>query len=154
MDAFRYHSQGPQDTIALGARLARRLVAGDIVCLYGDLGAGKTTFTKGIARGLKIRGQAVVSPSFVLMNAYEGRLPLFHFDFYRITDSCDIAGIGYEEYLYGDGVAVIEWADRLGRLLPSDHIAVRFSVDGSESRRIEIVAQGARPRTLLRKFKK
>ena len=106
-------SESQKETMQLGARLAKLLKPGDIVCLYGDLGTGKTTFVKGMAKGLKISETEVHSPTFVLMNLYEGRVPLFHFDFYRLDDIQQIGMIGYDEFLYDDGIAVVEWAEKL-----------------------------------------
>ena len=142
MKPVRYHSRSAAETMALGSRLARHLTKGDIVCLSGELGSGKTTFTKGIARGLRIHHHQVVSPSFVLLNRYAGRIPLFHFDFYRVVEPQEISAIGCEEYLYDDGIAVVEWAERLGPLLPRDYIAVRFLTTGEDRRNIEVSVRG------------
>jgi len=138
----------------MGKKLAALLRKGDIVCLFGELGSGKTTFTKGIAVGLHIRKEAVNSPTFVLMNEYDGRLPLFHFDLYRLEETPEILSIGYEEFLYGDGVAVVEWAEKLKRLLPKEFIRVAFSVKKENERLIEFSALGARPKKILLKLKK
>ena len=119
-------SEGPEETKAFGKHLAKGLRGGDIICLFGDLGSGKTTLNKGIAAGLNINPKEVNSPTFILMNIYKGRLPLFHFDLYRIEDLHGISSIGYDEFLYGDGVSVIEWADRLGEFLPEEHLRIEM----------------------------
>src|SRR3990167_3061167 len=111
MKAINVLSKSTDQTLELGEKLARHLRKGDILCLGGELGSGKTIFIKGIAQGLKISPAKVHSPTFVLMNAYEGKLPLYHFDLYRLEGVREISTIGYEEFLYGDGVSVIEWAD-------------------------------------------
>src|SRR3989338_3030772 len=107
-------SKSVHDTKSIGKTIAKHLKAADIICLFGELGSGKTMLTKGIAGGLKIKESKVISPTFVLIREHsKGILPFYHFDLYRLKNECEIAAIGYEEYLYGDGVSVIEWADRL-----------------------------------------
>ena len=137
----------------LGKKLAVLLSKGDIVCLFGDLGSGKTVFTKGIAGGLSIRKDAVNSPTFVLMNEYKGKLPLYHFDLYRLDNPQEIAGIGYEDFLYGEGVAVIEWAEKLQTLLPKEFLRVQFFTVNENERRIELSAVGKRAVTILNRLK-
>lgn len=147
----QYISHGEPDTVRLGQELSRHLNAGDIVCLVGDLGAGKTTFVKGLAKGLKIDPARVNSPTFVLMNIYDGKRPLYHFDLYRLENSSEISNIGYEEFLYGDsaGIAVIEWADKLGPLMPKEYVGVTLAHKSPQERLIRITAQGPRYRLLL-----
>ncbi len=135
-------SKGENETLQLGEKLAKRLRKGDIVCLQGELGAGKTTFIKGVAKGLKIAPEKVNSPTFVLMNAYHGRLPLYHFDLYRLETTGEIGAIGYEEFLYGDGVSVIEWAERLGALTPKEYLRVELKHKGENERSIKVSAVG------------
>ena len=147
-------SKKTEDTIRLGKRLAGFLKKGDIVCLFGDLGSGKTTFTKGIAKGFKINEAAVNSPSFILMNQYVGRLPLFHFDLYRIDNAKEIFSIGYEEFLYDDGVAVVEWAERLGVLLPKNYLKVEFTHRGKNERLIKFFSVGSRAENIIAKLKR
>ncbi len=134
-------SRGAGDTFDLGLRLGRRAAAGEVYALYGDLGAGKTAFAQGFAKGLGI-DEAVTSPTFVICCAYEGgRLPLYHFDAYRIADVSEMEEIGYEEFFYGDGVSLVEWADLVEELLPRDCIRVwieRVSNDDFDVRRIRI----------------
>ncbi|MBQ7556744.1 MAG: tRNA (adenosine(37)-N6)-threonylcarbamoyltransferase complex ATPase subunit type 1 TsaE [Lachnospiraceae bacterium] len=134
-------SRGAGDTFDLGLRLGRRAAAGEVYALYGDLGSGKTAFAQGFAKGLGI-DEAVTSPTFVICCAYEGgRLPLYHFDAYRIADVSEMEEIGYEEFFYGDGVSLVEWADLVEELLPRDCIRVwieRVSNDDFDVRRIRI----------------
>ena len=137
-------SKSPQETVRLGERLGKALKRGDIICLFGDLGTGKTTLIKGIARGMGLRRCAVNSPTFVLMNIYEGRLPLFHFDFYRLDGIGEISAIGYDEFLYDDGVAVIEWADRLGSELPVEYLKVELKHKDLNERILQFSARGQR----------
>jgi tRNA threonylcarbamoyladenosine biosynthesis protein TsaE len=132
-------SKSAEETIDLGAKFAEGLKKGDCVALIGDLGAGKTVFTKGIARGLGVRNARYVnSPTFVIIKEYKGRCPLYHFDLYRLDGHSGFDDMNYEEYFYGDGVTVIEWADKILELLPKKHIEVRLSAVDENKRKIEI----------------
>ena len=112
------HSE--QETYELGKRLGEQASAGDVFTLEGDLGVGKTIFTKGFAKGLKIE-EAISSPTFTIVQVYEsGRLPFYHFDVYRIGDVEEMEEIGFEDYVYGDGVSMIEWANLIEDILPKD----------------------------------
>jgi len=133
-------SKSRDDTIAFGARLARRLKKGDVVALAGELGAGKTVLVKGIAKGLGVRDiRSVNSPSFVIVKEYRGSMPLTHFDIYRLDSPSTLNEIGYDEYVYGDGVTVIEWADKIRSLLPrrSIEITITLRPDGTRSIRVK-----------------
>ncbi len=123
-----------------GKHLAAVLSAGDIVCLTGDLGAGKTTLTKSIAEGLEV-DDYVTSPSYTIVNEYEGRLKLYHFDVYRINDIEEMYELGHEEYFYGDGVCVIEWAGMIEELLPENRIWIEiYRGDALDARNLVIKA--------------
>lgn len=133
--------------------MAKSLKRGDILCLFGQLGAGKTVFTKGIAAGLGIKKENIISPSFVLIREYpEAKLPFYHFDLYRLKEQKQILFLGYEEYLYGDGVSVIEWADRLGRLLPLEFLKIELLIKDVKERRIKFTSFGSRYQELLEKI--
>jgi tRNA threonylcarbamoyladenosine biosynthesis protein TsaE len=142
MNSVSVLSTNTEQTLRLGEKLAKHLRRGDILCLEGDLGSGKTTLIKGIAKGLKIAPEKVHSPTFVLMNAYEGKLSLYHFDLYRLEGVREISSIGYEEFLYGHGVAVIEWAGRLGELTPKEYLRVELKHKGENERLIKFLALG------------
>jgi tRNA threonylcarbamoyladenosine biosynthesis protein TsaE len=143
-------SRSVQETINIGKAIASRLKGQDIICLFGEFGSGKTVLTKGIAERLGVRKSQVISPSFVIIRQHlEGRLPLYHFDLYRLKDAQDIFNLGYEEYLYGDGVSVIEWAEKLNGLLPAEYLRVELCVGGKEERRIVLSAFGPRYEKLL-----
>ncbi|MBO5488495.1 MAG: tRNA (adenosine(37)-N6)-threonylcarbamoyltransferase complex ATPase subunit type 1 TsaE [Eubacterium sp.] len=137
-----WESFGEQETAALGRELAAQVKPGDILLLEGDLGVGKTVFAKGFAEGLGIT-EPITSPTFTLIQEYEeGRLPLYHFDVYRIADEEEMYEIGYESYFFGQGVCLIEWASRIPGLLPDDCRTVRIQKDlkrGFDYRRIELV---------------
>jgi|SRR5919109_1469606 tRNA threonylcarbamoyladenosine biosynthesis protein TsaE len=138
------------DTQTLGEHLGRLLDAGDIVCLYGELGSGKTILCKGLAKGLGVTHErAVRSPSFVLIQRYRGRVPVYHADLYRLDGTADIADIGLREMLGGDGVAVIEWADKLDALLPSERLDIILEHRTEEARLITVHPRGARYRRLV-----
>ena len=142
-------SSSEAETEALGERLAGLLRVGDVVALYGDLGAGKTTFVRGLARGLGSE-DAVASPTFVLMHVYEGRLPLYHFDAWRLEGPGDLAALGVEEYLEGDGVAVVEWSERAEGLFPPERLEVHLEQGGEpQERRVRLVGRGARGAELV-----
>ena len=152
MDTFKLETRSPEETLRLGQRLAQCLKGGEIICLSGNLGSGKTTLVKGIARGLKIEEKKVNSPTFVLMNTYEGKLPLHHFDFYRLGDPKEIAGIGYDEFLYGNGVAVVEWAERFGSLMPPENLEIRLTDAGDDKRILNFIAHGAKYQQIVVKL--
>ncbi|MCK5012472.1 MAG: tRNA (adenosine(37)-N6)-threonylcarbamoyltransferase complex ATPase subunit type 1 TsaE [Candidatus Omnitrophica bacterium] len=141
MNSEKFISKSPEETKAFGIHLAKCLKGGDIICLFGDLGSGKTTLIKGIAAGLNINPTNVNSPTFVLMNIYEGLPPLYHFDLYRLEDLHGISSIGYEEFLYGQGVSVIEWADRLGKYLPEQYLKIELKHKKLNERAIRLSAK-------------
>lgn len=122
-----YESNSPEETYEIAFKMGQEIKRGDIVCLYGDLGVGKTVFAKGFAKGLGVN-DVVTSPTFTLVQEYHGtRMPLYHFDVYRIGDIEEMFEIGYEEYFYGDGVCLIEWADFVKELLPHGYTKVTIS---------------------------
>ena len=134
---MRIISKSPDETLYIGRDIARNLKPSDIICLFGDLGSGKTVLAKGIGLGLGVRAGEINSPSFVLLRQYnEGRVPLYHFDLYRLKGPRDIMSLGYEEYLYGDGITVIEWPDRLKYLMPKECLKVRLFISVNKQRRL------------------
>ena len=139
--AERVVSATPEETEAAGARLAVQLAAGDVVALTGELGAGKTRFTQGLARALGVTGR-VVSPTFVLVNEYRGRLAVHHVDAYRTGSLTELLDLGLEEMFSGDGVTVVEWADKLIPLLPPHAIHVHIEGVGDEPRTITVTRPG------------
>jgi tRNA threonylcarbamoyladenosine biosynthesis protein TsaE len=133
------------ETEAFGRRLGALLFPGAVVALVGQLGAGKTHLVRAIAEGLCIANPDVVSsPTFVLIQEYAARLPIFHFDAYRLAHARDFADLGVHEYFDGDGVCLIEWADKVRDVLPKEHLELQLLITGPESRHIEITARGAR----------
>ena len=142
-ESFTYMSTTPEETERLGEELSGKFREGDCVALLGELGGGKTRFVMGIARGLGSKG-FVKSPSFTIINIYEGgRLPLYHIDLYRIHRPEDFHAAGLDEYVYGKGVSVIEWADRTPWLIRECRISVRFRYVSEGEREIEVRIKGA-----------
>lgn len=134
-------SFSPEDTFAFGAELGEKCNPGDILTLHGDLGVGKTLFSKGLGKGLAI-DEPISSPTFTVVQVYDsGRLPLYHFDVYRIADIEEMDEIGYEDYFYGEGVCLIEWAEQIQELLPDNVISITIEKDlekGFDYRRITL----------------
>lgn len=132
------------ETEAIGEELGQKARVGQIYCLSGDLGVGKTVFTKGFAKGLGITEQ-VTSPTFAIVNEYQGRLPFYHFDAYRISCEEEMEDTGYEEYFYGEGVCLVEWAELVRDLIPTDAIWITIEKDYAKAddyRRITIEQEG------------
>lgn len=138
-------TKGSEQTKLWGEKLGRCLEKGDIVCLIGGLGVGKTVFGQGIAKGLEVENENeyVTSPTFLMMREYrQARLPLFHFDLYRVESMTELYDLGYEEYLFGDGVTIIEWAEKMEELLPSEYLRVEISWINQNSREINFIPYG------------
>lgn len=135
------------DTAKLGINLGKSLNAGDIICLTGDLGVGKTHITKGIAKGLGINDN-ITSPTFTIVNEYDsGRLKLNHFDVYRVSDPDEIYAIGFDDYIFSDAVSIIEWANYIEEILPNDLLHIDIKKDyskGEDYRKITLNAYGKR----------
>jgi tRNA threonylcarbamoyladenosine biosynthesis protein TsaE len=135
-----------EETLELGRKIGSAVNANDIICLNGGLGTGKTHLTKGIAEGLGIKDN-ITSPTFTIVNEYIGRLKLYHFDVYRVNDPDEIYNIGFDEYIFGDGVCVIEWSDYIKELIPAQYLSIdikKDSVTNINSREIIINSYGER----------
>lgn len=142
-----FHTTSPEETEALGERIGRALEQETVVALFGGLGAGKTTLTKGIARGLDVP-DLVHSPTFTLIHEHKGRVWVYHFDLYRLDDPSQLLDLDYEDYVYGPGVTIIEWAERAGNLLPADRLEVRITGEGDD-RTLELTATGPHAEGML-----
>jgi len=141
---------GLDATVALGRRLGGLLFPGSVIGLIGPLGAGKTRLVRAVAEGLKIRDSRVVtSPTFVLIQEYDARLPIYHFDAYRLTGERDFLDLGVHEYFEGRGVCLVEWADRVQSCLPAEHLRITLEVTGETTRRLTAEAFGDRYQQLL-----
>jgi tRNA threonylcarbamoyladenosine biosynthesis protein TsaE len=143
-------STSPAETRRLGVWVGRRLTAGDVIRLTGEMGAGKTLFTRGIAEGLGVpRGRGVRSPTFTLVHEYQGRHPIYHIDLYRLREK-ELEEVGWEEYLWGDGVAVIEATEKIGQRLPGERLDVVLVREGVRRRRLVLVGYGRRFQLLVK----
>jgi len=137
-------AESEEDTLAFGKRIGENLRPGDILLLYGDLGSGKTVLSKGIACGTGV-SDMVTSPTFTLMNPYAGKYPVYHFDLYRLTRPEELYDLDYEEYFYGDGIAIVEWPERMGHLLPEEYMKIcLFKTDSVTRRKITLEPFGRR----------
>ena len=133
-------SNSVEETIEIGEEIAAKLKKGDVVALIGNLGSGKTVLTKGIAKGLGVKDVRYVnSPSFVIIKEYKGKIPLYHFDLYRLDKAHSLDPLSYDEYFYGRGVTVIEWADKIRKLLPKKYLEIRLSAAGENKRKVEML---------------
>jgi tRNA threonylcarbamoyladenosine biosynthesis protein TsaE len=151
--ALDFISHGAQQTQRLGARLGELLSPGDVLLLEGELGAGKTVFAQGVAQGLGIT-DPVTSPTFTLIHEYRGRLPLYHVDLYRLGNAAEAADLGIEDYLYGEGVTLVEWPGRAEGVLPSAHLVVSLRPITETKRGIRMVPTTAHYARLLAAFKR
>jgi tRNA threonylcarbamoyladenosine biosynthesis protein TsaE len=151
---FSVITSSTEQTEEVGRVLGTMLEAGDLICLFGDLGAGKTHFSHGVAQGLQVQDQYITSPTFTFVNEYQGRIPLYHIDLYRLKDPSELESIGFEEYLDSDGATVIEWAERAEEELPGEKLNVYISDVSENSREIGFFAEGERYERLLVRFRK
>ncbi len=154
MKRYTFLSSSPAATSGFGKKMGERLKGGSVIALIGELGCGKTLLTRGICDGLDVPLRQVNSPTFVLVNEYRGRLPVFHIDLYRLGEIADGFEIGILDYLaqVESGVMVVEWAEKVLSLLPRDRLEVRFHVLSARKRRIELSAGGGRFSSLLKEL--
>ena len=146
-------SRSPHETKSWGRRLASLLEGGELLGLIGDLGAGKTCFIKGLARGLSLREEDILSPTFTMIQEHHGRFPLYHIDLYRLEEAT-LDDLGLREYLFSEGVAAVEWFERLRGGADMDYLAVRISYAGANLRRIEFSAVDSRHAQIISKLKR
>jgi tRNA threonylcarbamoyladenosine biosynthesis protein TsaE len=154
MQPLTFNSQSPDQTQLLGSCLGKLARKADVLLLTGELGTGKTCLVQGIARGLNVEEYAF-SPSFVILRQYHGRLPLYHIDLYRLDSLDEIVGLGLEDYFYGDGVCVIEWAEKAQQLVPPDNLllSMNYVPASPRERSIHLKPQGERYNQLLKELK-
>jgi tRNA threonylcarbamoyladenosine biosynthesis protein TsaE len=144
MSTFAFRSDSLADTAALGAALAEALPDGSVIALLGTLGAGKTQLVQAVAAASGVNPRDVTSPTFVLINEYRGRRPIYHFDAYRIADDDEFLQLGPEEYFEGRGLTFVEWAERVASCLPSERLEIRITVLADTSRRFDLEGIGRR----------
>lgn len=150
---WEFVSRSLADTDVLGQAVGESVEPGTVLALSGNLGAGKTRFTQAVATALGVPEQQVTSPTFVLIQEYAGRLPVFHFDTWRIKNPQEFLDLGADELMHADGVCLIEWANRVSELLPADHLAVSIELDDETTRRFRFAATGNRSALLLRQIR-
>ena len=138
METLKIRLKNTNETLKLGEIIGKSLNPGSIIALVGDLGAGKTVLVKGIAKGLGV-DEEPNSPTFVIMNQYEGRIPLYHFDLYRVSSEEELFGIGYDEFFFGEGVAAVEWADRVQNVFPEHTIKIEIKIPEPSSEDSETI---------------
>ncbi len=150
---FSVITTSAEQTWRIGEMLGAMLGAGDTVCLYGDLGAGKTSFSYGIAQGVEVKTDYVTSPTFTFVNEYAGRVPFYHIDLYRLKGPDELENIGFDEYIDSDGITVIEWAERAEDELPAECLSIYLSYVNENSREIGFLAEGERYQKILEELK-
>lgn len=150
MREYERITNSEHETKEIGIYLASLLERGDVITLEGDLGAGKTTFTKGIAKGLGVK-RAVTSPTFMIIKEYDGELPLYHMDAYRLEHSDE--DIGFDEYFYGDGISVVEWASFIEDYLPEERLMVKIELVNTEKRKLTMIPKGKKFEKVLLRLK-
>jgi len=149
-----FHSKNVSETIRFGKRIGRLLQRGDVVALVGELGTGKTQFIKGLASGVGVKNPRYISsPSFTLIKEYQGRIPFYHIDLFRLKTEEEAEGLGLEEYYQGDGVSAIEWADKIPSLLPEELLWTQITYAGLHTRSIELIGKGERYEELLKSLR-
>ncbi|MDR6120605.1 tRNA threonylcarbamoyladenosine biosynthesis protein TsaE [Bacillus sp. SLBN-46] len=149
MNQFEWKTTNSEETSNLAERLAQLLQPGDVIALEGDLGAGKTTFTKGLAKGLQVK-KTVNSPTFTIIKEYNGRLPLYHMDVYRVADAFE--DLGFDEYFEGDGVTVVEWAHLIEEQLPQERLTIFLYREEGDQRKMVFVPKGKRYEQLCKEI--
>jgi tRNA threonylcarbamoyladenosine biosynthesis protein TsaE len=148
---FSVVTRNENETRALGEKVGALLRPGDFVALYGELGSGKTRFAQGVALGADVNPDThVTSPTYTILNEYKGTYPVYHFDLYRLGGDTDIAELGFEEYFYGNGICLVEWAERLDSELPDQYLKVYFYHAEGDTRRIEFDWRGERYEEMVR----
>jgi len=152
MSHFQIISHSPEQTQRLGTRIGELALRGDIFLLSGELGTGKTCLTQGIAWGLDI-DEYTLSPSFVIVREHQGRLPLYHIDLYRLDDIAEIMELGLDNYLYGDGVCVVEWAEKGLSILPAEHLLIEISYLSDTERSLQLKSSSPRYREIMAQMK-
>ena len=146
-------TNSPEETVHLGRKIGKLLKQGDVVALLGNLGAGKTVIANGLCSGLGVKENYITSPTYTIVNQYDGRIPVYHIDLYRLNDSKELYNLGWDEYIYGHGACVIEWADKAKEMLPEEYLMVNIKVTGTNKRKIILQAKGSSYRNLLERLR-
>ncbi len=141
-NGVEFNTKSPKDTIDVGKKIGKLLKEGDVVALIGDLGAGKTVISKGLCSGLGVEEDYITSPTYTIINQYDGKIPVYHIDLYRLKNSDELYNLGWDEYIYGHGTCIIEWADKAGEMLPEEYLTINIEVTGKNKRKITLQAKG------------
>ena len=150
MDVLHLTTRSSDETEAYGRAIGSLLKPACFLALQGELGGGKTCFTRGVVAAVAPESaHLVASPTYAIMNCYGGKVPVYHFDFYRLAGDDDVIELGFEEYFYGDGVSVVEWSERLTKVLPDDHLTICFEYTGDDQRLITISGSGTESTAIM-----
>lgn len=149
MDKYVIHTTSPEETMKIAEQIGEKVEQGTVITLEGDLGAGKTHFTKGLAKGLEVK-KTVNSPTFTIIKEYKGRIPLYHMDVYRVSDGDE--DLGFDEYFYGEGVTVIEWASLIEDQLPRERLGIEIFHEGDLNRKVVFTPFGERYNLLCKEL--
>ena len=141
-NSVEFNTKSPKDTIDVGKKIGKLLKEGDVIALVGNLGAGKTVIANGLCCGLGVKEGYITSPTYTIINQYDGKIPVYHIDLYRLKNSSELYNLGWDEYIYGHGTCIIEWADRAGEMLPEEYLTVNIEVTGKNKRKITLQAKG------------
>jgi tRNA threonylcarbamoyladenosine biosynthesis protein TsaE len=144
-------TNSPEETKKIGKEIGKLARPGDLLAFYGELGAGKTCFIQGISQQLEVKDY-VTSPSFTIINEYQGKIPIYHFDLFRLNSAEEILELGYEEYFYGEGLTVIEWAEKIEQLLPREHLKIDIKFKDRYERIITFISQEDRFKKFLKEL--
>lgn len=148
-----FTTNNPEETMRLGREIGKLLKQGDVIALIGNLGTGKTVIANGLCRSLGVNEDYITSPTYTIINQYDGRIPVYHIDLYRLNDSRELYNIGWDEYIYGNGTCIIEWADKAGEMLPEKYLIVNIEVTGKDKRKITLQARGDSYKNLLERVR-
>ena len=146
-------TNNPEETKCLGKKIGELLKQGNVVALIGNLGAGKTVIANGLCAGLGVKEGYITSPTYTIINQYDGRIPVYHIDLYRLNNSKELYNLGWDEYIYGYGACIIEWADKAREMLSEEYLMVKIELTGNEKRKIILQAKGASYKSLLEKVR-
>ena len=148
-----FTTNSPEETKSLGKKIGKLLKQGNVVALIGNLGAGKTVIAKGLCSGLGVKEDYITSPTYTIINQYDGRIPVYHIDLYRLKNSKELYNLGWDEYIYGHGACIIEWADRAAEMLSEEYLTVNLEVMGKDKRKITLQAKGDSYKSLLERVR-
>jgi len=148
-----FNTKSPEETMRLGRKIGKLLKQGDVIALIGNLGAGKTVISKGLCSGLGVKEDYITSPTYTIINQYDGKIPVYHIDLYRLKNLDELYNLGWDEYIYGNGACIIEWADKAAEMLPEEYLMVNLEVTGTNKRQIILQAKSSSYENLLERVR-